>query len=129
MDLSIKRTVTGNLKFKVFRKNTHKDRYLDFNSSHPSHHKEAVVRTLMDRKNKICDPEFQEEEERYIQNVLKINNYPRHFINKVKRKMNSSNNIQNNENIKFVVAPYMKNVSERISKILQPFNMKLVSRP
>ena len=93
MDLSIKRTVTGNLKFKVFRKNTHKDRYLDFNSSHPSHHKEAVVRTLMDRKNKICDPEFQEEEERYIQNVLKINNYPRHFINKVKRKMNSSNNI------------------------------------
>ena len=43
----------------VFRKPTHIDRYLDFNSSHPISAKRAVVSALMDRAENVCsDPEI-----------------------------------------------------------------------
>ena len=43
----------------VYRKPTHTDRYLDFNSSHPISAKRAVVRALMDRDENVCsDPEI-----------------------------------------------------------------------
>ena len=38
----------------VYRKPTHMDRYLDFNSSHPTLAKKAVVRDLMDRAENVC---------------------------------------------------------------------------
>ena len=37
----------------VYRKPTHTDRYLDFNSSHPILAKRAVVRALMDRAENV----------------------------------------------------------------------------
>ena len=47
----------GNICLHVYRKPTHTDRYLDFNSSHPILAKRAVVRALMDRAENVCsDP-------------------------------------------------------------------------
>ena len=43
----------------IYRKPTHTDRYLDFNSSHPILAKRAVVRALMDRAENVCsDPDI-----------------------------------------------------------------------
>ena len=43
----------------VYRKPTHTDKYLDFNSSHPISANWAVVRALMDRAENVCsDPEI-----------------------------------------------------------------------
>ena len=74
----------GSLKFKVYRKKTHTDRYLDFNSNNPIHHKKSVVKSLFDRANLICDKESYEDEEKHIIQILKENNYPKNLINKVK---------------------------------------------
>ena len=38
----------------VYRKLTHTDRYLDFNSSHHISAKKAVARALMDRAENVC---------------------------------------------------------------------------
>ena len=42
------------IKVSVYRKPTHIDKYLDFNSSHPILAKRAVVRALMDRATNVC---------------------------------------------------------------------------
>ena len=47
----------------VYRKSTHTDRYLDFNSYHPKSAKCAVVRASTDRAKNVCSsPELLAEE-------------------------------------------------------------------
>ena len=63
--------------------------------------------------------------------ALMKNDYPAKFINKVKNKMENSQinrNYQQNDK-KYAVAPYIQNVSERVAKILSPFNIYLASKP
>ena len=41
--------VHDRIQVSVYRKPTHTDKYLDFNSHHPAQHKRSVVNTLLDR--------------------------------------------------------------------------------
>ena len=70
-----------NIAVAVYRKPTHTDRYLDFNSSHPVSAKRAVVRALMDRAENVCsDPEILANEIDHLSKVLHYNNYPQWMI-------------------------------------------------
>ena len=65
----------------VYRKPTHTDRYLDFNSNHPKSAKCAVVRTLSNRAKDVCSsPELLAEEMDHLCKALKYNNYPKWMI-------------------------------------------------
>ena len=67
----------------VYRKPTHTDRYLDFNSSHPILAKRAVVRALMDRANNVCSSsDILAKEVEHLSKVLHYNNWPEWFIYK-----------------------------------------------
>ena len=67
----------------VYRKPTHTDRYLDFNSSHLILTKRAVVRALMDRAENVCsDPEILAKEVEHLSKVLCYNNYLQWMIDK-----------------------------------------------
>ena len=44
----------GTVKLLVYRKFTHTDQYLNYNSHHPLHQKLGVIRTLYDRKDNIA---------------------------------------------------------------------------
>ena len=54
LDTRITHHHDGSLSTMVFRKSTHTDKYLEFQSHHPLAHKVAVARTLFDRTKKIC---------------------------------------------------------------------------
>ena len=49
LDLKISRNRFDRLSFSIFRKPTHTDKYLNYNSCHPIEHKNSVIRSLMHR--------------------------------------------------------------------------------
>ena len=53
LDVFVCRQGNGQLANKVYRKPTHTERYLSFESHHPISHKKAVVKPLTDRANNI----------------------------------------------------------------------------
>ena len=77
LDTLIQRRDDGTVKVKVYRKKTHTNQYLAFNSHRPLLQKRAVVRTLLDR----CEDIITEEEDRKewkdsIRDALKVCGYP-----------------------------------------------------
>ncbi|XP_072050257.1 uncharacterized protein [Amphiura filiformis] len=88
LDALIVRRDDGSIKLLVYRKATHTDQYLNFRSHHPLHHKLGVVRTLMDRKNRIVtEDEDKEREDDHIKGALQKCGYPDWSIKKVKDQM------------------------------------------
>ena len=49
LDVLMLRQSDGSLRTSVYRKGTHTDRYLDYNSHHPLSHKKSVASTLINR--------------------------------------------------------------------------------
>ena len=77
LDILMTRKDNGSLKFSVFRKSTHTDHYLQYNSHQPLQHKIGVVRTLRHRANTvITEMEDKEKEDTHLKKVLSISGYP-----------------------------------------------------
>ncbi|KAI8505986.1 hypothetical protein Bbelb_163390 [Branchiostoma belcheri] len=55
LDILLVRKGDGTVKLLVYRKNTHTDQYLNFQSHHPLHQKLGVIRTLMNRCNSVVN--------------------------------------------------------------------------
>ena len=69
------------LSFTVYRKPTHTENYLKFDSANPLNHKKAVIRSLIDRSLKICsNQDLLEYEYLEIESTLSKNGYPKSLI-------------------------------------------------
>jgi phosphohistidine swiveling domain-containing protein len=126
LDVLINKTPTG-YETSVYRKPTHTNRYLNFDSNHSMSVKKGIVKSLYDRAKIICSNDNQfTKEKTLLKNVLNANNYPAEFVNKEIKNIekgslliNNNNNINNSANIIFknLTIPYVKGLSERIKKI------------
>ena len=77
----LRRREDGSLDVSVYRKPTHTDRYLYFESHHPTHVKRGVVRCLHDRARGIISTQDNlQKEVDHLARVLKQNGYPANFI-------------------------------------------------
>ncbi len=57
LDVLITKTDNGNLNTEVYRKKTHTDQILNYNSNHPTQHKISCVKTLFNRIDTHCNTE------------------------------------------------------------------------
>ena len=53
LDINIHHPEDGRMTTTVYRKDTHADQYLQFESAHPLHQKLEVIRSLIDRKDTV----------------------------------------------------------------------------
>jgi len=127
----------GTIDISVYRKKTHTDRYLDYNSHHALQHKASVVKTLFTRASVISTSERNKmTEEHHLHNVLtNMNGYPKSFVIRFKNKRNTNETNEANQEedvLGFASLPNikgLKDVTEQIERILQSNNIKTSTRP
>jgi hypothetical protein len=84
LDIVVTRTDDGTINTQVYRKKTHTDQILNFNSNHSTQHKISCIRSLFNRIDTHCNTgQAKQAERKYLYSTFMKNNYPRNFVNKV----------------------------------------------
>ncbi|KAI8485712.1 hypothetical protein Bbelb_365460 [Branchiostoma belcheri] len=125
----------GNLRFEVYRKPTHTDQYLAFDSHHPLEHKLAVIKTLFHRANNIItSDQAKTDEHRHLRGALAKCGYQNWTFNKALKPSDQSKKTQKckpltNKNKANITIPYVQGVSEKLRRIFQNFNIATNFKP
>ncbi|XP_072018311.1 uncharacterized protein [Amphiura filiformis] len=137
LDTLIVKKEDGTVKLLVYRKPTHTDQYLNYQSHHPLHQKLGVIRTLYNRKDSVVtEEEDKVEEEKKVQEALRTCGYPDWTFKKVKDQIQSvkpkkvSKKTDDKTRSKgMVVLPYVKGVTERVSRVMKNYNISTAMKP
>ena len=124
LDILITPSRDGSLSTSGYRKPTHTDLYLQWDSHHTLTSKYSVIGTLQHRAQTICsDPQLLHEEQ-HLKSALRKNKYPTWALNKIQMKSKNQDTIQaptkrtNTNNQKsHIVVPYYSGLSESIKNI------------
>ena len=128
----------GSLNTKVYRKPTHTDLCLQWDSHHPIAAKYSVINTLHHRAKAVCSNKQLLKEEDHLQNVLTENKYPMWALNRVKLKTKATQAQEqckkNNTNAKdtsgnkksYMVFSYVKGLSESMKNVGKKWHMNIL---
>ena len=110
------RNPNGTIKASLYIKGTHTDKYLQFNSHHPSQHKCSVARTLLDKAKNIPSTDADKlSEVQHVVDALKINGYTDLFFRSCQSTTVSTNQCQTSRG--FVILQCSQGNSEKIARI------------
>ena len=117
----------------IYRKPTHTDRYLDFNSHHDKKHKVSTAATLLHRALNLPNAtEGRNRETKKVYSALQSNGYPSKFIYDVQTKKAQSSTVPSPEELvgmffklvnptmsrnSFGSLPYIKGVTEPLTRV------------
>ena len=136
LDILIIPEEDGKLNTTIFRKPTHTDMYLHWDSHHNIPSKYSVIGTLYHRANTICSTtQYLQDEEKHLSQDLKKCKYPPWAINRVRMKtrtttsQNSNRRTSNiaqssNPNINIAV-PYHQGLSENIKRTCKKYGIQV----
>ena len=97
LDTLVKSEADNSLSISVYRKPTHTDQYLEWDSHHNLAAKYSVIGTLTHRDKAVCTgPELFNKELQHLREVLSKCKYPKWAIDKVQSKFLNSNQEENN---------------------------------
>ena len=132
LDMLLTRTDNGTIETQVYRKETHTDQILNYNSNHPTQHKVSCLRTLFNRTETHCNTtEAKTKELNHLYKTFAKNNSPKHFINSVYKHKQPHKNAQQNNDApnRRIVLPYIHKISEITSRILNKLHLKVAHKP
>ena len=124
----------GSLSTSIYRKSTHTNQYLQWDSHHSIANKYSVINSLLHRANNICSNQEQKKEElTHIEEALTICKYPSWAIQRVKVKkniqqQNKSTKRPNNHNINnrsSITVPYNQGLSESFRNIGKKYGIQV----
>ena len=122
LDTIIRPEVDGTFTIGVYRKATHTDLYLPWDSNHNITAKYSVISTLTHRAHTICStPELAEKELQHQEQVLGLCKYPKWAIKKISKKHQNKEK-KKTPRTKFpvkchIVVPYTQGIGESLKKI------------
>ena len=129
----------GKLETTVYRKPTHTDLYLQWDSHHNIPAKYSVIGTLLHRAKTICSsPQHLQKEEQHLTSALKRCKYTAWALNRIQLKntkdsVNKNNNRgtkptrpeQSNINKPHIVVPYHQGLSENFKRTCSRFGVQV----
>ena len=121
----------GSLETRVYRKLTHTNQYLQWDSHHAINNKYSIISTLLHRAKNICsNKELLEEEYNYIYKALTSCKYPRSAIRRMKLKLDAPKTRQNRKNTQtnhkcHITVPYEEGLSETIKNIGKKYGIEV----
>ena len=123
----------GTLKIKVYRKPTHTDQYLNWESNHHLEHKRSVVRTLLRRADTlVTEADDKKEEITHVKKALSANGYKNWSFKlpKKKEKKDEDSDKDSTTSKKFPGAlPYMKGLSEQLQRVFKTHGVPTFHKP
>ena len=138
LDMLITPDEDGRLNTTVYRKPTHTDQYLHWDSHHAITSKYIMIDTLYHRARTICtNPSQLQKEEKHLFKSLRKCKYPDWTLNRVKLKSQSpalkknQGNINNTEpsNTRapkpYIVVPYHQGLSESCKRICKKYGIEV----
>ena len=141
LDMLITPDESGTLNTSVYRKATHTDQYLHWDSNHAITSKYSVVGTLFHRARTICSKPVQlQREKKHLYQSLRKCKYPVWAINRMKLESQSSgpkrrkgkNNKPEPSNIRapnpYIVVPYHQGLSESYKTFARSMGLKYISK-
>ena len=141
LDTLITPQADGTLSTSVYRKPTHTNQYLQWDSHHAISAKYSVIRTLFQRAKEICSTKEQlEEEQEHIQQALSSCKYPRwalkrskkktmvHIQSRNKGKRLTDNNTKSTTRITYITLPYSKGLSESFKNTCKIYGIQVYFR-
>lgn len=122
LDCLVNKDPNGSLGTTVYRKPTHTDHYLHFDSHNPLSTKAAVVGCLARRAQRVCtSSEAVVRENKHLVETFRANSYPTKFVkNQIRRAQRPTEPPTDKQELKaWARLPYVKGVSEAISRVLR----------
>jgi hypothetical protein len=117
LDIFVHKSESGHLSTSVYRKPTHTNQYLNFNSNHPLNTRIGVAKTLFDRANTIIsDNEKRQVEYDLIKSSLKRCGYKNWALKRARRTGTESTKPKPSKG--YVSVPYVKGISEPFKRII-----------
>ena len=132
----------GCLNVNIYRKPTHTDRYLDYNSHHDKQQiKISTARTLLHRAAHLPNTnEGKQQEKDRVFVALRSNGYPKTFLDEVEkrraRKTESEElvrmffeNAEPESNSSYAVLPYINSSTEPLKRLLKCYSIRTTTKP
>ena len=125
LDTLVIRSEDGHIDTDWYRKPQNSGRIIHFKSNQPYKHKINTIKNILDRIDRLSSPKFRPKNYELVKEILKKNGYPSNCISGLFARRGSTSVGSRPERPKFYSTPYIKGVSEKLSKILNSSSTKL----